>query len=77
MDKILLIDGSIRGVGRTVAEGVGQRGYGVMANVHDCLGRNYYTSQALRSLAKSEGWNLDVLDTDVRSDASMSAGAYA
>jgi NAD(P)-dependent dehydrogenase (short-subunit alcohol dehydrogenase family) len=68
VDKFLLIDGSSRGVGRTVAEGIGQRGYGVMATVRDCSGRNYSTSQALRSLAESEGWNLDVLDMDVTSD---------
>jgi NAD(P)-dependent dehydrogenase (short-subunit alcohol dehydrogenase family) len=39
--------------------------------MRDCYGRNRSAREALQSLAKREGWSLDVLDMDVTSDASV------
>jgi NAD(P)-dependent dehydrogenase (short-subunit alcohol dehydrogenase family) len=71
VDKVVLITGSSTGFGKTAAETLAQRGYRVIATMRDCSGRNRSAADALRSLAESKGWRLDVLDMDVTSDASV------
>src|SRR5215472_14436805 len=71
MDKVILITGTSTGFGRTAAEMLGQRGYTVFATMRDSAKRNAPTSEALRSLADREGWNLDVLDMDVTNEVSV------
>jgi hypothetical protein len=41
--------------------------------MRDISGRNAATSQELRSVAKREGWKLEVLDMDVTDDVSERA----
>jgi hypothetical protein len=71
VDKVVLITGSSTGFGRTAAEILAKRGYRVIATMRDCSGRNRSASEALRSVAESKGWNVDVLDMDVTNDASV------
>ena len=62
MNEVVLITGASTGFGRTASEALAQRGYRVFATMRDRSGRNASTAEALWSLAKREGWNLDVLD---------------
>jgi NAD(P)-dependent dehydrogenase (short-subunit alcohol dehydrogenase family) len=71
MSKVVLITGSSTGFGRTAAETLARRGYRIFATMRDTSGRNASTSDALRSLAKGEGWDLDVLDMDVTREDSV------
>jgi NAD(P)-dependent dehydrogenase (short-subunit alcohol dehydrogenase family) len=71
MNKAVLITGTSTGFGRTAAETLARRGYSVYATMRDSSGRNRSACEALRSLADREGWNLDVLEMDVCSDASV------
>jgi NAD(P)-dependent dehydrogenase (short-subunit alcohol dehydrogenase family) len=71
MNKVILITGTSTGFGRTAAETLAQRGYRVFASMRDISGRNAATAEALRSLARREGWSLDVLEMDVTDDASV------
>jgi NAD(P)-dependent dehydrogenase (short-subunit alcohol dehydrogenase family) len=71
MNNVILITGTSTGFGRTTAETLARRGYRVFATMRDCSGRNASTSEALRSLANREGWNLDVLDMDVTNEVSV------
>lgn len=71
MDKVILITGTSTGFGRAAAETLARRGYRVFATMRDISGRNAATRDALESLAKREGWNLDVLDMDVTNEASV------
>lgn len=71
MNEVVLITGASTGFGRTASEALAQRGYRVFATMRDRSGRNASTAEALWSLAKREGWNLDVLDMDVTDDASV------
>jgi NAD(P)-dependent dehydrogenase (short-subunit alcohol dehydrogenase family) len=71
VDKVVLITGCSTGLGKTAAETLAQRGYRVIATMRDCSGRNRSAADALRSMSKSMGWNLDVLDMDVTNDASV------
>ncbi len=66
-----MITGTSTGFGRAAAETLAQRGYTVIATMRDCSGRNAPHCEALRSLAKRQGWKLDVLDLDVTDDASV------
>jgi NAD(P)-dependent dehydrogenase (short-subunit alcohol dehydrogenase family) len=67
MSKVILVTGTSTGFGRTAAEALAQRGYTVFATMRDSSGRNASTAEALESLARRKGWNLDVLDMDVTS----------
>jgi NAD(P)-dependent dehydrogenase (short-subunit alcohol dehydrogenase family) len=71
MSGVILITGTSTGFGRTAAETLAQRGYRVFATMRDTSGRNASTAEALRSLAKREGWKLDILDMDVTDDVSV------
>jgi NAD(P)-dependent dehydrogenase (short-subunit alcohol dehydrogenase family) len=71
IDKVVLITGSSTGFGKTTAKSLAQRGYRVIATMRNCSGRNSSVAEALRSLAESKGWSLDVIDMDVTSDASV------
>src|ERR1700730_2025104 len=71
MSGVILITGTSTGFGRTAAETLAQRGYRVFATMRDTSGRNASTAEALRSLAKREGWTLDILDMDVTDDVSV------
>jgi NAD(P)-dependent dehydrogenase (short-subunit alcohol dehydrogenase family) len=71
MSKVILITGTSTGFGRTAAETLAQRGYTVFATMRDSSSRNASTAEALESLARRQGWNLDVLDMDVTSDTSV------
>lgn len=71
MSKVILITGTSTGFGRTAAETLAQRGYTVFATMRDSSGRNASTAEALESLARRQGWNLDILDMDVTSDTSV------
>jgi NAD(P)-dependent dehydrogenase (short-subunit alcohol dehydrogenase family) len=72
MNMVILITGTSTGFGRTAAEALARRGYEVHATMRDCLGRNASNCGDLRSLAKREGWNVEVLEMDVTDDASVS-----
>jgi NAD(P)-dependent dehydrogenase (short-subunit alcohol dehydrogenase family) len=72
-DKVVLITGSSTGFGKAAAETLAQRGYHVVATMRDCDGRNRSAADALRARSESMGWNVDVLDMDVASDASVNS----
>lgn len=71
MEQVILITGTSTGFGRTAAETLAQRGHRVFATMRDSSRRNAATADALRSLTKAKGWNLDVLELDVTNDASV------
>ena len=71
MNKVILITGTSTGFGRTAAETLAGRGYQVFATMRDVSGRNAATREALQSLARREGWNLEVLEMDVTNEASV------
>jgi NAD(P)-dependent dehydrogenase (short-subunit alcohol dehydrogenase family) len=71
MNQVVLITGTSTGFGRSAAETLAQRGYKVFATMRDTSGRNSRVCEELRSLAERKGWNLDVLDMDVTSEASV------
>jgi NAD(P)-dependent dehydrogenase (short-subunit alcohol dehydrogenase family) len=74
MNKVVLITGSSTGFGRATAELLGRRGYTVFATMRDTSGRNAGHREALELLAAKEKLPLQVVEMDVSSDASVSAG---
>lgn len=67
--KTALITGcSAGGIGHSLATLLAGKGYGVLATV-----RNPAKAEALEDDAKSNGWDLKVLELDVRDDASVKA----
>lgn len=71
MGEVVLITGTSTGFGRTAAETLARRGYRVFATMRNIAGRNAAIREDLQSVAKREGWNLDVLDMDVTNETSV------
>ncbi len=66
--KTALITGTSSGIGRATAELLAGRGYHVLATM-----RNPEKGRDLAALAKEKGWDLQLLQLDVRDDASVQA----
>ena len=66
MAETVLITGSNSGIGRAAAERLAAKGYRVVATMRD-LGKG----RDLAETAKASGWDLQTIQLDVRSDASV------
>ena len=68
---VILITGTSSGFGRLMAETLARKGYTVYASMRQVTGRNAAASEALRTLAATEGLALHVIDLDVTDEASV------
>jgi len=66
--KKVLITGSAQGIGRALAETLAAKGYGVLATM-----RTPSKGADLLDAAKSNGWDLQILQLDVRDEESVKA----
>jgi short-subunit dehydrogenase len=66
--KSVLITGASAGIGRALAEKLAAKGYRVLATM-----RTPAKGQELADAAKSNGWDLEIIQLDVRDDASVKA----
>ena len=71
MNKVVLITGTSSGIGRAAAETLAKHRYQVIATMRDSSGKNRPAATYLISLAEREGYDLQVLEMDVTSDASV------
>ena len=71
--SVVLITGCSTGFGRLAAEEFAARGNRVYATMRDPEGKNRPSADALRGIADSHGWDIQVLDLDVTSDQSVEA----
>ena len=72
---VVLITGASSGFGRLAAERLARRGSRVFATMRDTGTRNAAACADLEALAAREQLQLEVLDLDVTSDASVDAAA--
>src|SRR5215470_20373554 len=68
---VILITGTSSGFGRLMAETLARKGYTVYASMRQVTGRNAAASEALCTLAATEGLALHVIDLDVTDEASV------
>jgi short-subunit dehydrogenase len=66
MGKTVLITGSSAGIGNSLAEKLAAKGYRVLATM-----RTPAKGAALAEKAKANGWNLEIIQLDVRDEASV------
>lgn len=75
--KSILITGCSTGFGRLAAEVLAGRGDRVWATMREVAGKNARAASELRRQATENGWDLEVLEMDVTSDAAVAAAARA
>lgn len=73
--SVILITGCSTGFGFLAAKRFAERGDSVFATMRDPQGKNSAPASELRKIAAATGANIEVLDLDVTSDASVNAAA--
>lgn len=71
---VVIITGTSSGFGRLMTETFARGGLRVVATMRDVEGRNAIPAGEIRELARRESLPIDVVDIDVRDDASVRSG---
>ncbi len=72
--KVVLITGSSSGFGHLSVQTLARKGYSVYATMRDIEGRNAAPTEQLRTLAKTENLEVEVVELDVTKDDSVDKG---
>ncbi|MFC0541275.1 SDR family NAD(P)-dependent oxidoreductase [Kutzneria chonburiensis] len=70
MTSVVLITGAATGIGNLTARALAAAGHTVYASMLDVAGRSREHARELEDTAKSEGWDLRVVELDVQSQRS-------
>jgi NAD(P)-dependent dehydrogenase (short-subunit alcohol dehydrogenase family) len=71
MPQVILVTGCSSGFGELIAQTVARAGHRVFATMRGVADRNAAAADSFRSLAAAENLDLDVVEMDVASDASV------
>jgi NAD(P)-dependent dehydrogenase (short-subunit alcohol dehydrogenase family) len=75
--SVVLITGAATGIGNLTARALAAAGHTVYASMLDVAGRSADHAGELRDTAKSEGWDLHVVELDVQSQRSAETAVAA
>jgi len=69
--KVVLVSGASSGFGRLIAETLARKRFQVLATMRDVDGRNAAAAREIRELSTRESLDLEAVELDVTSDASV------